>query len=53
MLRRMFIALTASTLLAAPAFADGHTKDIVIRRSAREVSPRWWLPLKPPVWWKR
>ncbi len=29
MLRRMFIALTASTLLAAPAFADGHTKDIV------------------------
>jgi uncharacterized surface protein with fasciclin (FAS1) repeats len=25
----MFIALTASTLLAAPAFADGHTKDIV------------------------
>ncbi|OYU17972.1 MAG: Nex18 symbiotically induced protein [Rhodobacteraceae bacterium PARR1] len=29
MFRRMFIALTASTLLAAPAFAEGATKDIV------------------------
>jgi len=29
MFRRTFIALTASTMLAAPAFADGHAKDIV------------------------
>jgi uncharacterized surface protein with fasciclin (FAS1) repeats len=29
MFRRTFIALTASTMLAAPAFADGHSKDIV------------------------
>ncbi|MEY1557370.1 fasciclin domain-containing protein [Yoonia sp. R2331] len=29
MLRRTFIALAASTALAAPAFADGHSKDIV------------------------
>jgi len=29
MIRRTFIALTASTFLAAPAFADGHAKDIV------------------------
>lgn len=29
MFRRTFIALTAATALAAPAFADGHSKDIV------------------------
>ena len=29
MIRRTFLALTASTFLAAPAFADGHSKDIV------------------------
>lgn len=29
MIRRTFLALTASTMLAAPAFADGHSKDIV------------------------
>jgi len=29
MLRRTFIALTAATALSAPAFADGHGKDIV------------------------
>lgn len=29
MLRRTFIALTAATTLGAPAFADGHGKDIV------------------------
>lgn len=29
MIRRTFLALTASTFLAAPAFADGHAKDIV------------------------
>lgn len=29
MLRRTFIALAATTALAAPAFADGHAKDIV------------------------
>jgi len=29
MFRRTFLALTASTMLAAPAFADGHAKDIV------------------------
>ena len=29
MIRRTFLALTASTMLAAPAFADGHMKDIV------------------------
>lgn len=29
MIRRTFIALTASTLLAVPAFAGGHSKDIV------------------------
>ncbi|GGE22395.1 Uncaracterized surface protein containing fasciclin (FAS1) repeats [Gemmobacter megaterium] len=29
MIRRTFLALTASTFLAAPALADGHSKDIV------------------------
>jgi len=29
MFRRVFLALTASTLIAAPAFADNHMKDIV------------------------
>lgn len=29
MIRRTFLALTASTFLAAPALADGHAKDIV------------------------
>ncbi|MBT8457588.1 MAG: fasciclin domain-containing protein [Rhodobacteraceae bacterium] len=29
MLRRTFVALAASTILAAPAFAGGHSKDIV------------------------
>jgi len=29
MLRRTFLAATTATLLAAPAFADGHSKDIV------------------------
>ena len=29
MIRRTFLALTASTMLAAPAFADNHAKDIV------------------------
>lgn len=29
MFRRTFIALAATTALAAPAFADGHSKDIV------------------------
>ena len=29
MFRRVFLALTASTLIAAPAFADNHQKDIV------------------------
>ncbi|MDP2086853.1 MAG: fasciclin domain-containing protein [Gemmobacter sp.] len=29
MFRRTFLALTASTFLAAPAFADSHAKDIV------------------------
>lgn len=29
MIRRTFLALTAATALAAPAFADGHSKDIV------------------------
>lgn len=29
MFRRTFLALTTSTLLAVPAFADGHGKDIV------------------------
>lgn len=29
MIRRTFLALTASTFLAAPAFADNHAKDIV------------------------
>lgn len=29
MIRRTFLALTASTFLAAPALADNHTKDIV------------------------
>ncbi|KNG94530.1 fasciclin domain-containing protein [Pseudaestuariivita atlantica] len=29
MFRRTFLALTTATALAAPAFADGHSKDIV------------------------
>ncbi|PTX54973.1 putative surface protein with fasciclin (FAS1) repeats [Litoreibacter ponti] len=29
MIRRTFLALTAAASLAAPAFADGHSKDIV------------------------
>ena len=29
MLRRTFVALTAATMLTAPAFAGGHSKDIV------------------------
>lgn len=29
MLRRTFIALTTASILATPAFADGHSKDIV------------------------
>jgi uncharacterized surface protein with fasciclin (FAS1) repeats len=29
MIRRTFLALTAATMLAAPAFAGGHSKDIV------------------------
>ncbi|MGB3406151.1 MAG: fasciclin domain-containing protein [Jannaschia sp.] len=29
MIRRTFLAIAASTALAAPAFADGHTMDIV------------------------
>jgi uncharacterized surface protein with fasciclin (FAS1) repeats len=29
MIRRTFLALTAATAFAAPAFADGHVKDIV------------------------
>lgn len=29
MLRRTYLALTAATLIAGPAFADGHSKDIV------------------------
>jgi len=29
MIRRTFIAMTAAAALAAPAFADGHSKDIV------------------------
>lgn len=29
MIRRTFLALTASAMLATPSFADGHSKDIV------------------------
>jgi len=29
MLRRTFLAMTAAVFMAAPAFADGHSKDIV------------------------
>ncbi len=43
MLRRTFLSITTATLLASPAFAEGHAKDIV-DTAVEAGSSRHWSP---------